>query len=368
MRINIENPYSLAKLITVCGNKKGARFNAAYRKIASDLPTTKRFSYSNDFLEAVKNTGAIEIEEMLGQLHKSSFPFDRFWIEGPSFLHPAEHCLSDPAFVDRMRIGAFVEADQKTNTFNFLLVTNMFKTQAYTDVLNEMAAMGTLIYNPLTGFENDELPICYYSTPVSVSPEGIDLKDDALLDLLLLTDDEINNLNKKFPNSIKGGDPNQDKFIDTIYSVADFLTRFFVLLSSESIPHNLQKAAKEQTVDLPGINKNRAKKGKAPLMSVTPITIDISKAAQQVFLSNNQKKIRTLLGWTTVCRSKPITSKYGRVFTRKEHDRRIPKDEDRRQAGYEVTAQKPVELVVGHETARARLIPSKKGPNGSEPS
>ena len=370
-RTRIDNSDSLAKLVTQCAPFNRKIFNPPIGEIADALLHVKRFSYSNAFLDAVKDTGEVPIEEMLGQLKNTSFPFKEFWVEGPFFLpvHKKNIAMTGPDGRPK-RLGLLVRTDKENKSFTFTFVEEIFPTADDFRKLEMIRRANTHGQYDHAVFhcENRASVNCCNEVPVRVSPEGIDIGKADLLERFSKQEAAISPYIDKNPELYEKLNASNLALLNSLHALADFLTRFFVLLGADRFPNNVVAASAEQAVDLKDINKKRMKSGKVPLLPVSPIVIDISQTDRKVFRTGSIKKIRQLLGWTTVRESKPITSKYGRVFTRKEHDRRIPADEDRRNAIREVTAKKPVKLVIDQENARPVLIPSKKGTNGSTPS
>lgn len=307
---------------------KDARYSL--RPIADALPNVKRFSYTASTLDAIYQTGEIKTEKMLAQLNNCSFPFERFWIEGPSFLK--NHNQINEKQRESARLGVLVETNKETHSFRFMLAHDLLNFDHTIELIEKK-------YNTTMFHVNGVHIRCDFPDYVSVSPEKIDLNDDKLLAKLLSYEAASEKSGISFRSD-------NDLLIDDLCATADFLTRFFVLLSSNSIPNNLKSATDEQSKDLTRCNNKRKNKGKLPLLPISPIIIDLSLNNQGAVNPYKIRKIQQLLGWTSVRESKPITSKYGRTFSRAAHDRRIPAPVDRRTAPYIVTATKPIDLVL----------------------
>jgi len=176
--------------------------------------------------------------------------------------------------------------------------------------------------------------------PIRISPDGIEFDEDSFVDLLIKSEENRKRTKKQFPDIMKNSIPLYDSKVDNIYAIADFLTRFFIVLNSPNITSNIHHACAEQKRNNNSkVNNKRIKKGKIPITNVSPIIIDLSMHNKKSLESDAIKVKRELLGWTKVRRSKPIISKYGKIYTRKPHDRRIAAPVDRRNVTRVVTAK-----------------------------
>lgn len=329
-----DKPSTLAEfvLLAVRGIHNGRPGPKHLPRFAHELPAARRFSYDTSMLNAIMKTNNIDTEEIIGQLTRSSFPFDKLWIEGPTFLR--NHGKQNETDFHTTRVGMLVFTHQQESQFQFLMVReylvppDILLRSAGLKALHDMNAKELSMFPPIVDRKVIDSEI---DMPVSVSPTiGVCLDEELLLEKLADHERE----SEALPFGWEGS-----HVIDDLYDTASFLARLFVLLSSDHIANNFRAKHPNDGKDAQVLlrkNATRKQLKLPPILPVKPIKIDIAEPNRKALNSGNPKKICALLGWTSVRRSKPITSKYGVVFRRREHDRRIPKDEDRRKAAREI--------------------------------
>lgn len=287
----------------------------AVQDIAASLSTAKKFAYDIPLKELVHSTRQLDTEDMIGQLSHTTFPFDKMWFEGPTPL------IEGPS---ALRLGALVAANQDDGSFTLRYVHESY----YIPEKDPHIEIGRrAAFCVLDGKSVYSIPIA-----IKVSMDGIKFDEDKLLSFLF----GMEKVDKAFDNT---GDMSNN--IDHIYKTADFFTRMFVVMSSENVPNNFKHPKTKHELDFEAKNKRRMQMGKLPILETTPITIDLAQASPGLLNPQTPKETRQLLGWTSVRRSKEIVSKYGKIFRRKAHERRIAAPVDRRDAAREITSSNP---------------------------
>ncbi len=297
---------------------------------AASLPFIKRISYDGSVIPLVAATNALATEEVVGRLAYTTFPFDKFWVEGPYITEGATKPGTN-------RIGYLIEADQKKQEFTFQSMMEL-------DHLGQSKRGNGLVAD---------------GVPIRVSAkDGILFDEDKFLASLEALDDVITRKTRAAflrNEPLPPPRPEVSRRIDHIYEVAEGITRLLVVLGSERVPSNFAQAKVADTAEMAARNRRRQAKGKTPDLSTDAITIDLTRLNPRFLTANTEKEARILLGWTSVQRSKEIVSKHGKRFRRNPHDRRIPAPVDRRDATRELIASNPdVTVVVSAE--RPQLV------------
>jgi len=317
------SPHALADLLLL---KNGVFIE--HPEYAKDFVSTahkiigaQKYIYDDNTFAAVERTSSLETEEILGNLDKISFPFDRLWIIGRS---PDN---------DRLLSCFLVETDSDTHSFKF---RNFYYFDENDGYFNDK---GEVVQYDLQGREKKDGIAALGKSLVTVDSQGIHFDEDALMHGF----ERNGEIFKLSPDKIPlDALPQLEDFmlseIDSIHQNADFLARLFVVMgaSSNPVPLTDKKLLDEE------VRSNRSRlRDKFPVKLITGfMKIDLSLPGYEN-KTPTAKQMRTLLGWTNVRRSKPITSKYGKVFTRKPHDRRIPSPVDLRGRDRVVTVGNP---------------------------
>jgi hypothetical protein len=288
----------------------------------SFLPGCKKLEYNKAVCDLVDKTRSVDTEEILAQLNHVSFPFDRFWVTGPSFS------IGEAKFGKESRLGFLVDADQKTASFKF---SCYFEEQV--DYLRQKYVEQFFKNKGRPSpFINGNYYAIYDSMPL-VTPEKIDL-DVGLMEEIESFDASRTKAASLGYQGAAGG--NDLILVDKFFNAADFLVRLFTVMSALNIQPEMHPDEVYQQERLSNLRRQRNKF--PPKLTVRPILIDITKVDAASFDPQSQKELRQLLGWTSVRRSREIVSKYGKIFRRKPHDRRIAAPEDRRNAVRQLTA------------------------------
>ena len=341
-------PDTLAEFVLLVSKRGKSRAHDTLKRVAREIPFIPRLGWTSKFVEIAHSTKSIETEEIIGQLPRASFPFDKFWVEGPTFLTNHDQRFGDT--LDQVRVGAYVEADQENNRFKFILIKELLHAE------DNWKSAGLSKHPEAIYSINNVSVVCEFDDFTTVSPEvGVDLNEDKLLDQLGVYQQAVDMLASR--GFIMKG---IEKIIDDHYIAADFLSRFFVLLYSDRAKNNLEQVKSQDLSELHAKNRRLMKAGGLPRVPVAYVTIDISEEDTATLQTDKPNLIRRLLGWTLVRRSKEILSKYGVIFRRKPHERKIPSPADRRMAMKVVDASEPVELSL--EGDRPALIKTQKNP------
>lgn len=146
-------------------------------------------------------------------------------------------------------------------------------------------------------------------------------------------------LNSGFRSGLKNSIGEASDLVDRGYFLGEHIARMLIVLNATArSPDILQPDIEDDAQKRKNLERKRL--NRPPILDLRPIDIDVTRL--EALKNAPGGLIQKLLGWTSVRRSKPIISKYGKIFTRKEHERRIRKAEDRREAVRIMQATKQV--------------------------
>jgi len=281
-------------------------------KVVATLPQIKRISIEDQpTRDLLASTISIPAEDVFAQLSHVALHFDELWIE-----LPLGYTIQGTKVWTRQ--GFWVKADPKApHRFTFHIAMG-----------GDDFADGVVFLHPMT-----------------ISADGIEVDEDAVLKL-------AEYMELQTPSGISAGFFG----IDAFYDGADLLARLLLLLGSDRLPSNLGvgKTADEEAIEKK--NRQRERMNLKPLLPATPVKVDLTN----IDLSDKNltpKKLKALLGWTAVRRSKPILRKDGSYYRRSPHDRRIPSPVDRRLVAREIfVSARDVEFDLGDAERPPALI------------
>ena len=267
---------------------------------AQFISTSKRFSYDIDFLDAVRSTKSVGLDEVMAAGRVVGLPFDRIWIEGllPGFKK------GDPLVRGGInRHGMIVQALPNNEGFEFTTISGLNGDPV---LLDSMKVAGRPMIPNIRGeYALHSRQVCRMSFET-----GLEILDRPYAAERMTSEQE-----KSVLDFEKG-----EATVNMLNATAEFLTRSFAMLGSGVVQHNVRFSEtpedRKSERQLRDANRLRA----FPRVPLQPIVIDVSGDVATALKSNNAEQIRVLLGITSVRRSKPITSKHGVVFTRQPHE------------------------------------------------
>jgi hypothetical protein len=295
-------------------------------------PSVKKVSFGPSLIELVERTQLIEPEEIIGHIKPDYLPFDQIWMEGPPFK------IGDKFLGENNdRCGALITADHERKQFSFRMIA---EESSAPDMKFDYERGGRRFPWHIHGGKS--LTLHADITTTVCSERGILLDEDAIFHQL--------EKNRKFTRSYgsKVGIEAEDlSLIDVYHFAGDFFARSFLTMGSPVVPHtmNWQKSAAEVAADRK--SRERLRANGEPRTMLDPIDIDLARVSPRVSFTSAKEVLRELLGITDVRRSRDIISKYGIVFNRKAHERRIAAEVDNRGKTRHLHASKMFDLQLG---------------------
>lgn len=299
---------------------------------AQKIIGSQKYAYNDETITLVEQTSSLDLEEVIANLDKISFPFDQLWIEGPGDAKGKS-------------VGYVIETNSANNSFSF---QRFARVSGRTQIGSSVEESQTIFCNRV---------------PVTVDKNGVHFDEDFLLADLEDTYRQIiqspltAGLDHESHAAIHQFLVNE---IDALNQSADFLARLFAAMGADRARKPLPAATAADLKQEIELNRRRARMNGKPKLLSEPRPLDLSRDLFRT-RSPQAKHVRALLGWTIVRRSKQIISKSGIVFTRKPHDRRIPSAVDRREQTRAITAS-DTDLTLSFGPHRPLLEKGKRPP------